>query len=177
MGAAKGAKGEVGAAREAFLDNVRQAMEKQYKALWTSAAQAQESEDLALMELPPEVPIEGKGDGKGAAPVRVREVRPLVLVVGSSVSMGVGASSLHNSWAGQLERALEARNIRLRNEAVSGTETRYTLGRLQALPVRGKHGPSVVIVALSLNNEGLKVKYSQDRCIPPLESRFALRPA
>jgi hypothetical protein len=148
MGAAKGAKGEISDAHQTDRYLVTLAMEKQYREIWATAAEAQESAEQPLLQPPRGV--------SGNEPEAVREVKPLVLVLGSSVSMGVGASSLQHSWAGQLEAALETKGVALRNEGCAGKETRYTLGRFQALPVRGSHGPSLVIVSLSLNNEGLK---------------------
>ena len=147
LGASKGAKGEVTAAHQTDRYLVTLAMEKQYAADWATAAQAQESEDQQLLLQPLR-----NGTAVDSAP----EVKPLVLVLGSSVSMGVGASSLQNSWAGKLGSALGERGVALRNEGVAGKESFYTLGRFQALPVRGSHGPSLIIVSLSLNNEGLK---------------------
>ncbi|KAJ1450778.1 SGNH hydrolase-type esterase domain-containing protein [Pelagophyceae sp. CCMP2097] len=102
--------------------------------------------------------------GATAAPVRLgpsgtralgeASPRPLVLIVGSSVALGSGASSAAASWAGRLAAALAARDVEVRNAAVGGTETAYALGRLQAVAPACCR-PHVVFASLSLANEGL----------------------
>ncbi|KAJ1447587.1 SGNH hydrolase-type esterase domain-containing protein [Pelagophyceae sp. CCMP2097] len=96
-----------------------------------------------------------------AAAATARETRPLLLVVGSSVALGSGASSATVAWAGRLSAALALRGVELRNEAVSGKETAYTLGRLQAvMPAFIK--PHVLFLSLSLANEGLRFAAHDD---------------
>ena len=83
-----------------------------------------------------------------------KQQRPVVLVIGSSVALGSGATSAEAGWAGLLGAALKERGVELRNAAVSGVETAYTLGRMQAV-VPATVRPHVVVSSLSLGNEGL----------------------
>ncbi|KAG1671160.1 hypothetical protein FOA52_005414 [Chlamydomonas sp. UWO 241] len=77
----------------------------------------------------------------------------VVLVVGSSVAKGVGATRTYG-WAAMLGDALRSEYGSLYvNEAVSGYNTRATAAPLPGL--LEKHRPSAVVIGLSLANEGL----------------------
>eukprot|EP01050_Picozoa_sp_SAG11_P008281 SAG11_NODE_721_length_7539_cov_32.292473_8_plen_188_part_00 len=91
-----------------------------------------------------------------------------VLIVGSSVAAGIGATGAcgcpcprprARGWASLLTAALEDQHgLSCYNAAVSGYNVKRTLARLQrALPLST---PQVVIVGLSLGNEGLPWKRS-----------------
>ncbi len=78
---------------------------------------------------------------------------PKVLVVGSSVALGCSAWLLRG-WAWHLGRALHERyGYHLVNASVLGANVRDTLARLPGLLAQER--PALVVLALSLGNEGL----------------------
>lgn len=79
---------------------------------------------------------------------------PRVVVFGSSVAEG---SYHERSWAKQLTKALGERGIVV-NLSQSGSDTRTALSRVDVVL---KERPDVVIVSLSLPNEGLNLRSFQ----------------
>jgi len=82
-----------------------------------------------------------------------------ILVVGSSVAKGEGATK-HNSWVDLTAAALKDCCV-VRNAAVGGLNTAKTLEHVQTLKTPT---PDVVVVALSLANEGLPKAKSAKEC-------------
>eukprot|EP00668_Euglena_longa_P029575 GGOE01036930.1.p1 GENE.GGOE01036930.1~~GGOE01036930.1.p1 ORF type:complete len:201 (-),score=44.54 GGOE01036930.1:273-875(-) len=80
--------------------------------------------------------------------------RPSIVIVGSSVAAGYHASHNHG-WAQQLEGALKQRNPHwvVRNEAIPGLNSSETQELLHCVLQRSP--VSVVVIGLSLANEGL----------------------
>uniref|UniRef100_A0A6U3X4T5 SGNH hydrolase-type esterase domain-containing protein n=1 Tax=Octactis speculum TaxID=3111310 RepID=A0A6U3X4T5_9STRA len=161
LGAAHGAKGEANHLRGGR--EFRKAQEALYSNEWRRLKEEQEAEESQVFrslrrhtEAMHLTEDGSEGQPKFITSFEPLEVRPLVLVLGSSVALGSGASSMALGWSGRLAQALKAHGVALQNEAVAGKETGYTFGRFQALPVRKTIRPSVVLVALSLANEGLK---------------------
>ncbi|MGQ9866477.1 MAG: DUF1796 family putative cysteine peptidase [Pseudanabaenaceae cyanobacterium] len=86
---------------------------------------------------------------------------PKVLVVGSSVALGCSAWLLRG-WAWHLAQALRERyGYHLVNGAVLGANITDTLARLPGLLAQER--PAIVILALSLGNEGLATCRPQER--------------
>jgi hypothetical protein len=117
----------------------RQEAEHLFSSLWRNSAELYDSANAKATE---------------------SSLRPLILVVGSSVALGVGAPTLAEGWSGQLESALHLRGVDLRNASRCGTSTASTLERLKNLGPGGdsalRTNPALVICSLSLNNEGLR---------------------
>ena len=76
---------------------------------------------------------------------------PVIVVIGSSVAQGCGASNFHG-WSAQLANALRGR-ARLVNVAEGGADTGRTIQRFPH--VVPQHRPAMVVIGLSLANEGL----------------------
>ncbi|MBD2149363.1 lipase [Pseudanabaena sp. FACHB-1277] len=84
-----------------------------------------------------------------------------VLVIGSSVAMGCSAWLL-KGWAHQLAQALEQKyGCQLINRSQLGANVSSTIERFASVVVHEK--PDVVIIALSLGNEGLAYCRPHDR--------------
>jgi len=84
---------------------------------------------------------------------RAREARKMkVVVFGSSVAWGQGAENNHG-WAARLAQVIEPRGWTLVNKSVPGDNTVKLLARFHTAVLPEK--PQVVILALSLANEGL----------------------
>lgn len=85
---------------------------------------------------------------------RAEKTQPLhVLILGSSVAQGSAAAPGH-SWASKLQTELAVRGHQLTNAAVGGLNTFATLEFLDAVVAAVKK-PDIIIVSLSLANEGL----------------------
>ena len=80
-----------------------------------------------------------------------------LVVFGSSVACGAGAENMFG-WANQLGRALESRNWTFVNQSVGGDTTEKLMARFEN-DLLSQH-PHIVIIALSLANEGLIVNPS-----------------
>jgi len=78
--------------------------------------------------------------------------------LGSSVASGCYDNSAANGWVGRLERAIGPLGWLIQNLAESGTDTSYWLNRIPKMPARVWHKVDVVIVSLSLANEGLGMR-------------------
>mmetsp|Transcript_54156 Transcript_54156/g.164593 ORF Transcript_54156/g.164593 Transcript_54156/m.164593 type:complete len:220 (-) Transcript_54156:46-705(-) len=98
--------------------------------------------------------------GAGAAAARRR-----LLVVGSSLAAGCNAEPLTQGWAHHLARALEARGVDTVNEAVPGSNVVYWtkfFGEKDWVDRAAEL--DIVILSLSLGNEGLSSCATQDEC-------------
>jgi lysophospholipase L1-like esterase len=91
-----------------------------------------------------------------------------VVVLGSSVALGCSAWLLRG-WVWHLEKALQAKyGYQLRNLSELGANVSRTLARFAQVVIPEQ--PDIVIVALSLGNEGLASAFSQHR--RALQRRF-----
>merc|ERR1719320_1422246 len=82
---------------------------------------------------------------------------PVVAVLGSSVAEGHGGSvgdGVLRGWAWYLKEALRPSRVSLVNLSLSGADTTVTLGRFSSV-MKGIRPPTVIIISLSLANEGL----------------------
>lgn len=77
------------------------------------------------------------------------------MVLGSSVAAGCYDNSATNGWVGHLERTIGPLGWVIQNLAESGTDTCYWLNRIPKMPVDKWQKVDVVIMSLSLANEGL----------------------
>ena len=80
------------------------------------------------------------------------ELRRVVLL-GSSSAAGGGASSIANSWAGQLANALQYRGFTLVNNSIWGSSTADSINRFDRDVTA--YNPEVVILATSTVNEDI----------------------
>lgn len=94
-------------------------------------------------------------DTPPAAPLTVSgDARPVVLVIGDSLSAGYGIE-LRDGWVSLLQERLDAEglNYNVVNASVSGDTTSGGLARLKnALP---RHNPALVVIGLG-GNDGLR---------------------
>lgn len=88
-----------------------------------------------------------------------------VVVLGSSVAAGSGASPLSQAWAYRLQNLLENQapvvpgshvGWQVNNASVAGDNTQRTLSRFQTDVATAHTDANIVVIALSLANEGLQ---------------------
>lgn len=76
-----------------------------------------------------------------------------IVVIGSSVAYGTGASPLSNGWARRMETALLTRSWTVVNKAVPGSTSTDVINRFTTDAI--DENPDVVIIAMSLGNDGI----------------------
>jgi len=101
---------------------------------------------------------ESKANSKQAN-TATTEMLPCVMVLGSSVALGAGATKLRgkfmHGWASRLAERLESSRVDLLNYAVSGSDTKACMQRWKQIKRSKLKPPTVIIIGLSLANEGL----------------------
>jgi len=99
---------------------------------------------------------ESKANRKKA---KTTEMLPCVMVLGSSVALGAGATRMRgksmHGWASRLAERLEKSGVDLLNYAVSGSDTKACMKRWKQIKKSKMKPPTVIIIGLSLANEGL----------------------